>query len=65
MNQLIEKSIACPYCAEVIEVLIDYSDLGSPYTEDCQVCCQPIVISISEAMDGELLINAYREDDSF
>ena len=65
MNQLIEKTIGCPYCGEMIEVLIDTADLGQQYIEDCQVCCKPINFSISESVNGELAVSVYRDDDVF
>lgn len=65
MNQLIEKSVGCPYCGETIEVLIDVADLDQQYIEDCQVCCKPIIFLVSESMSGELMVNVYSEDESF
>ncbi|PHR84690.1 MAG: hypothetical protein COA59_04785 [Colwellia sp.] len=65
MNQLTEKSIICPYCGEMITVLIEPADLEQQYIEDCQVCCKPIVFLISEHVNGELDVSVYREDESF
>jgi hypothetical protein len=65
LNQLIEKSIGCPYCGEVIEVLLDSSDLDQQYIEDCQVCCKPINFVVSENFDGELHVNVFSEDEGF
>ena len=36
----------CPYCGERIELVIDPSVPAQEYTEDCAVCCRPIVISV-------------------
>lgn len=65
MNILTDKSIGCPYCGEVIDVLIDSSDLGQQYIEDCQVCCKPITFLASEGVAGELVVNVYSEDEAF
>ncbi len=65
MNQLTEKSIGCPYCGETIKVLIEPTDMGQQYIEDCQVCCKPINFTISESMNGELTLSVYSEDDAF
>ena len=65
MNQLIERSISCPYCAELIEVLIDSSDLNQQYIEDCQVCCRPIIFLLKESMAGDLELQVFSEDDAF
>lgn len=64
MNQLTEESISCPYCGEVIEVLLDAADIDEQYIEDCQVCCKPISFAVFED-DGELKVNVYSEDDTF
>ena len=41
---LAEQCIACPYCWENIDILLDLSVDSQDYIEDCQVCCQPIRI---------------------
>jgi len=51
MNQQIERDISCPYCGEVITVLIDDSVPHQRYIEDCQVCCRPIEFDVS--VNGE------------
>ena len=63
MSELEEAQIDCPYCGEVIGVLLDPSGAGEEYTEDCQVCCRPIVFTLSESTTGELYTQVRREDD--
>ena len=63
MHQLEEKRISCPYCGEVIEVLIDPEDTGQEYIEDCQVCCRPISFNISMQGNGELVIHVRAENE--
>ncbi|MBB1316953.1 CPXCG motif-containing cysteine-rich protein [Shewanella sp. SR43-4] len=65
MNQLTEQLIDCPYCGETIEVLIDSSDAGQQYIEDCQVCCKPINFLVTESVNGEITVNVYSEDEAF
>lgn len=65
MNQLANKSIGCPYCGESINVLIDSTDMGQQYIEDCQVCCKPIIFLVSERDDGALSVSVYSEDEGF
>ena len=65
MNQLVEKSIEYPYCGESIEVLIDSTDTGQQYIEDCQVCCKPINFMVSENINGELDVSVYSDDEAF
>lgn len=59
-----ETDIFCPYCGESISILIEPSDYAQQYTEDCQVCCQPIVILAQQTPDGSGLVEARREDDA-
>lgn len=65
MNELTEASIGCPYCGEMLNVLIDPTDAEQEYIEDCQVCCKPINFVISESVNGDLNVNVYSDDDSF
>jgi hypothetical protein len=44
MDVLIETPIECPYCGEPITILVDASIAEQAYVEDCQVCCQPMMI---------------------
>ncbi|NLP58355.1 CPXCG motif-containing cysteine-rich protein [Lutibacter sp. B1] len=36
----------CPYCWEEISMLFDASIKNQNYIEDCEVCCNPIQISV-------------------
>lgn len=47
--------IACPYCLEHTEVMIDISAGPQQYTEDCEVCCHPILFNIH--IDGDKITN--------
>jgi len=49
-----EQDINCPYCGEVIGILLDTSVDNQVYVEDCQVCCSPIVIGVHLDADGEV-----------
>lgn len=63
MDLLQSVSIQCPYCSETIELLIDCSVAEQEYTEDCEVCCRPMVITVSME-DGEVpTVEARREDE--
>ena len=61
MNLLEEVTIQCPYCWEIIEVLIDCSAEIQQYTEDCEVCCRPIILSIFAPEGGLPQVEAQRE----
>lgn len=55
--------ISCPYCAEIITVRVDLSAGEQSYVEDCQVCCQPIQVSLHLTEDGGLeTVDAIRMD---
>ncbi len=54
----------CPYCGEPITVALDASAGDQRYTEDCQVCCRPIVLVLHVDDDGEGRLDARREDDA-
>ncbi len=39
--------VACPYCGEVVELLLDPGGGAvQEYVEDCEVCCQPWQIEV-------------------
>ncbi len=42
-----EHFFQCPYCWEEISVLLDPSVARQIYVEDCEICCNPIEISVS------------------
>ena len=50
-----EQEISCPFCGESITVLIDCSVPNQEYTEDCQVCCSPILISLEIDHEGHIV----------
>jgi transcription elongation factor Elf1 len=62
MNIVQEHGASCPYCGEHISLLIDCSDVEQTYTEDCQVCCQPMVVEV-QIVDEVVQLYVGREDD--
>ena len=42
-----EHFFQCPYCWEDISMLIDVSVTQQTYIEDCEVCCNPIEITVA------------------
>jgi hypothetical protein len=63
MDLLETAHIACPYCGEHIEIMVDSSQSSQEYVEDCQVCCSPINIMASFDMDNKLHIEVARENE--
>lgn len=51
---MIEHFFACPYCWEEISMLLDPSIAQQNYVEDCEICCNPIEISL-KFEDQELI----------
>ncbi|WP_318345290.1 CPXCG motif-containing cysteine-rich protein [Flagellimonas baculiformis] len=42
-----EHFFQCPYCWEEISFLLDSSVPRQTYVEDCEVCCNPIEVSLT------------------
>ena len=62
MLHLTEHLIQCPYCWEPVEVVVDMSVSEQTYIEDCFVCCQPILLNVLVAQDGQVSIDVDREN---
>ena len=58
-----EKQITCPFCWESITILVDPSE-SQTYTEDCFVCCRPILIQM-EVYGDEVNVQVTQEDLGF
>ncbi|MGB5461173.1 MAG: CPXCG motif-containing cysteine-rich protein [Eudoraea sp.] len=41
-----EHYFQCPYCWDEISMLLDPSIRQQSYVEDCEICCNPIELSI-------------------
>ena len=63
MDALEKRSVQCPYCGEMIDVMIDCSAPHQDYIEDCQVCCRPINFDVMVSHDGELTVLVSHEDE--
>ncbi|WP_323846485.1 CPXCG motif-containing cysteine-rich protein [Microbulbifer magnicolonia] len=64
MQGLEEIFRTCPYCGEIISLLVDYSAGAQTYIEDCAVCCRPIGITVTENPDGTLDISLHHENET-
>ncbi|MEN8817559.1 MAG: CPXCG motif-containing cysteine-rich protein [Nonlabens sp.] len=49
---MIEHFFMCPHCWQEISMLLDPA-YSQTYVEDCEVCCNPIELTVSFE-DGEL-----------
>jgi len=52
---MLEHFFQCPYCWQNISMLLDKSIPNQTYIEDCEVCCQPIEVTVQ--FDNNELIN--------
>ncbi|MGQ0528293.1 MAG: CPXCG motif-containing cysteine-rich protein [Panacagrimonas sp.] len=59
-----EAEVTCPYCWETIVVDVDLSAGSQTYTEDCSVCCHPILMALHVSEDDERwTLDAQAEND--
>jgi len=63
MSLLEGRYIQCPYCWEQIELSIESAIEEQQYIEDCQVCCNPISITVNIVPDGPAQVEVRQEND--
>lgn len=63
MSMQEECFLDCPYCGESISVLVDCSCEQQVYVEDCQVCCQPMLLHVTVDQDGTPSVYAQTENE--
>ncbi|AGA89039.1 hypothetical protein Thimo_0164 [Thioflavicoccus mobilis 8321] len=65
MNPLETYLLHCPSCGEPLEILVDLSAGSQRYVEDCQVCCAPMVVTVTmaEGADDLPYVTLEREGD--
>lgn len=57
-------NVACPYCGEAIELVVDLSQPDQEYVEDCFVCCRPIVVTLNLDSEGDIAVWVRSEDEA-
>ncbi|MBN4054075.1 CPXCG motif-containing cysteine-rich protein [Nitrospira defluvii] len=62
MNCLEQVEVGCPYCGEVIELLVDCSLEIQSYIEDCEVCCRPITVNVVLEESGLPCVTVFSDD---
>ena len=56
--------LECPYCGEASGSNVDLTEQPRSYIEDCQVCCQPMQVTLRIDDSGQLKqITTRRLDD--
>lgn len=63
MSLLETMKLPCPYCAELIEIVVDCSQTDQEYIEDCSVCCQPITFKIDSHDIDDIKVTARTADE--
>ena len=59
-----DAAVTCPACWEEIVLELDLSSGSAVYTEDCSVCCRPMVVRLMVDDDsGEFTVTVAAEDD--
>jgi len=61
VDLLEERAIDCPWCGEIITVLLDLSLDEQRYVEDCFVCCRPIELTVRVGGAGEASVDVAAE----
>lgn len=56
-----EHFFTCPYCWQEISMLLDLSVEEQSYTEDCEVCCRPILIHYETADEALVAFDASQD----
>jgi len=54
-------TVQCPWCGESFDTAVDASAGDQQYVEDCQVCCQPILLDVAVGAGGQASLAARRE----
>ena len=58
------QDIECPYCGEVITLVLDPSAGTQRYIEDCHVCCRPITVDLVVDDEGDVQVGVQSQDDT-
>jgi hypothetical protein len=59
-----EALVTCPACWEQIVLELDLSGGSAIYTEDCQVCCRPMLVRLSvDEGSGAFSVTVTAEND--
>ncbi len=64
MAMLPIQDVECPYCGEVISLVLDPSAGPQRYIEDCQVCCRPITVDLDVDAEGDALVRVQSEEEA-
>ena len=63
MDLLQPIPVQCAFCGETIEVLVESNLEWQEYVEDCQVCCRPLVLTVTVDTGGSAEVSVRYEND--
>lgn len=63
MSLLETVTVQCPFCWEMIEIVVDTSAGDQSWIEDCSVCCHPISFHASVTPGGQPEVQALSEEE--
>jgi Cysteine-rich CPXCG len=55
--------VTCPYCGEEVEIYLE-PEIRGALVQDCEVCCNPWQLRVSDEEDGERYLEVTRADGS-
>lgn len=58
-----EAEVSCPYCWETIVLELDVSGGSQTYSEDCSVCCQPLLVRLRVDDEGGFEVRVEAENE--
>lgn len=63
MSRQIEFAVTCPYCGEDVEIFVE-PDVTGTFVQDCEVCCNPWTVRVSDEGEDERYVTVDRADGS-
>lgn len=63
-DRLEEHVINCPCCGSRFTALVDSTEAGDEYVQDCEICCRPLRFVLAAGPEPGLIeLTVTREDD--
>ena len=53
--------VSCPHCGEPLEIYVE-ADVHGTYIQDCEVCCQPMTVTVIDDEDARYVSVAPADD---
>jgi hypothetical protein len=55
--------VTCPYCGEELEIRVE-PDVSGQFVQDCEVCCNPWLVSVERDFERGRDVRVSRADGS-